>query len=190
MPTATGPTESTLPDGRPVSVVAVFGNDLITLTGSVPTQAAADELVAFADDFRLTPATVVNNLVVDPDVPVAGGIRIVELDSVHFVDDSDVITSGQARQLDRIVMLMTASPNLTLHVVGNTELSDEPTRNYVISQRRAESVVEYLVSHGIARSRLTTEPAGESNPLSLLATAEANSINSRTDFVFYGIVDG
>ncbi len=170
--------------------MAVFGNERITLSGAVPTRAAADELVAFAGNFSLTPATVINNLVVDPDAPTAGGIRVVELDSVHFVDDSDVITPDQARQLDRIVMVMNESPTLTLHVVGNTDQDGDPTRNYVISQRRAQAVVEYLVNHGIDRSRLTTEPAGESNPLSLLATAEANSINSRTDFVFYGILDG
>jgi len=170
--------------------MAVFEDDQITLTGAVPTQAAADELVAFAEEFRLTPATVTNNLIVDPDVPVAGGVRVVELDSAHFADDSDVILPDHARQLDRIVTVMTASPSLTLHIVGNTAQGGEPTRNYVISQRRAQSVVEYLVSNGIDRSRLTTEPAGESNPLSLEATVEADSINRRTDFVFYGILDG
>ncbi len=169
--------------------MAIFDDEQVTLTGAVPSQAAANRLVSFAEDFRLTPAPVINNLTIDPDAPPSGGIRVVELNSVHFVGDSEVITPDQARQLDRIVVVMTTSPHVVLHVVGNTDQSGEPTRNYVISQRRAQSVVDYLVNQGIDRSRLTTQPAGASNPLSLENTLEADSINRRTDFVFYGLLD-
>jgi len=172
-----------------VSVLAVFEEDQITLTGSVPSQAAADQLVAFAVGYRLTPAPVVINLTIDPDAPVAGGIRVVEFNSVHFVDDTAIISPDQAAELDRIVVIMNAQPGLTLHVVGNTDQLGEETRNFVISQRRADAVVNYLVDHGIDRSRLTTQPAGESNPLSADATEEANALNRRTDFVFYGLFD-
>jgi outer membrane protein OmpA-like peptidoglycan-associated protein len=169
-------------------VTAVFEDEQVTLTGAVPSQAAADRVVAVALGFRLTPATVVNNLTIDPDAPISGGVRVVEFNSVHFVDDTSVITPDQARQLDRIVVVMNAFPDAMVHVVGNTDQRGEETRNFVVSQRRAEAVVAYLVSQGIDRSRLTTQPAGESNLLSLEVTEEAHSLNRRTDFVFYGLL--
>ena len=48
---------------------------------------------------------------------------------------------------------------------GNTDQHGEETRNFVISQRRAEAVVDYLVAQGIDPARLTTQPAGESKAL-------------------------
>jgi outer membrane protein OmpA-like peptidoglycan-associated protein len=170
-------------------VTALFGDEQITLSGAVPSEETADRLVAFAADYRLSPAPVVNNLTIDPDAPVSGGLRVIELNSVNFVSDSDVITVDHARQLDRIVTAMTSFPNATVHVVGNTDQQGDETRNLVVSQRRAEAVVDYLVSQGIDRARLTTQPAGESNPLDSELTEEASAVNRRTEFVFYGLLD-
>ena len=57
------------------------------------------------------------------------------------------------------------------------------------SQRRAEAVVDYLVAQGIDPQRLTTQPAGESNPLSTEVSAAADALNRRTDYVIFGILD-
>ncbi len=159
-------TTSTLPDGRPVVATLTFSDDQVTLTGAVPSNDAASHLHALALDYRLTPATVVDNLTVDADLPADAGVRIVEHNSVHFVDDADSITPEHAQQLDRIVGLMGQFPAVEVHVVGNTDQRGEETRNFVVSQRRADAVVNYLVAQGVDPLRLTTQPAGESNPLS------------------------
>ena len=83
----------------------MFSDDLIMLTGSVPDEAAAARVLGLALDYRLTPASVVNNLTIDPDVPTDAGVRVVEHNAVHFVDDTDTITPEHAQQLDRIVGL-------------------------------------------------------------------------------------
>ena len=49
-----------MPDGRPISVSAVFMNDEITLTGAVPSDVAGDRLLALSGEYRLTPASIVN----------------------------------------------------------------------------------------------------------------------------------
>jgi len=182
-------TETTLPDGRRIAATAVFTDDQITLTGAVPTEAAVDRLVAVAQGFGITPATIVNNLTIDANAPADAGVRIVEHNSVHFIDDTETITPEHARQLDRIVVVMTAFPNLRVHVVGNTDQQGEETRNFVISQRRAEAIVNYLVVHGIDVGRLTTQPAGESNPLSTELSPAADALNRRTDYVIFGLLD-
>ena len=145
----TGVTETTLPDGRPISVTAVFMNDEITLTGAVPSDVAGDRLLVFSREYRLTPASIVNNVTIDPAVPADGGIRLIEYNSVHFAGDTNTITPEHAQQLDRIVAFMNASPNTRVHVIGNTDQHGGETRNFVISQRRAEAVVDYLVAQGI-----------------------------------------
>jgi outer membrane protein OmpA-like peptidoglycan-associated protein len=180
-------TESTLPDGRPVAVMAVFDDEWITLTGTVPTESAAAALERFALEFSLSGATVVDNLTIDPAASTSGGVRVVELNSVHFSGDSAVITAGHAQQLDRIAQIMIESPATRLHVVGNTDQHGDETRNYVVSQRRAEAVADYLATRGVDRSRITTQPAGESNPLSTQSGAEADALNRRTEYVFYGL---
>ena len=166
----------------------MFTDDQITLTGAVPSDAAASRLLALVLDYRLTPASVVNTLTIDPDVPTDAGVRIVELNSIHFVDDTDTITPEHAEQLDRIVAYMNEFPDAQVHVVGNTDLRGGETRNFVVSQRRAEAVVEYLVAQGIDPVRLTTQPAGESNPISTEASATADALNRRTDYVIFGLL--
>jgi outer membrane protein OmpA-like peptidoglycan-associated protein len=186
LPPSTVP--ETLPDGRPVPATIVFADDQVTLSGAVPSAEAADRLAAFATDYRLTAAPVVNELTIDPTVPASGGVRVVEFNSINFVGDDNVISPEHAQQIERVVAAMEADPQVTVHVVGNTDQQGDETRNFVVSQRRAEAVVGYLVSEGIDPARLTTQPAGATNPLRTDATPEADAINRRVDFVFYGLL--
>ena len=182
-----GVTETTLPDGRPISVTAVFTNDEITLTGAVPSDVAGKQLLVFAREYRLTPGSIVNNVTIDSAAPADGGIRLIEHNGVHFAGDTNAITPEHAQQLDRIVAFMNASPNTRVHVIGNTDQHGGETRNFVISQRRAETVVNYLVAQGIDPARLTTQPGGESNPLSTEFSPAADALNRRTDYVIFGL---
>ena len=166
----------------------MFTNDEITLTGAVPSDVAANQLLAFAREFGLTPASIVNNITIDSEAPAGGGLRVVEHNGVHFDGDTDAISAEHAQQLDRIVALMNAFPNTRIHVIGNTDQHGEETRNFVISQRRAEAVVDYLVAQGIDPARLTTQPAGESNPLSTEVGPAADALNRRTDYVIFGLM--
>ena len=167
----------------------MFTDDQVTLTGAVPSETAADRLLALVLDYRLTPATIVDELTIDADVSGDAGVRLVEHNSVHFVDDANEITPEHAQQLDRLVGLMGELPDIQVHVVGNTDANGEETRNFVVAQRRAEAVVGYLVAQGIDPLRLTTQPAGESNPLSTEVSATADALNRRTDYVIFGILD-
>ena len=119
----------------------------------------------FAADYRLTPAPVVNELTIDSNMPSTGGVRIVELNSINFVDDLDEITPEHAQQIERVLVTMAAFPNVTVHVVGNTDAQGDEVGNLAVSQQQAEAVAEYLVSNGVAPERVTTQAAGATNPL-------------------------
>ena len=164
----------------------LFDEQQVTLTGVVPDDDAVNRLTDFAADYRLTPAPVVNELSIDSNAPSTGGVRIVELNSINFVDDLDEISSEHAQQIERVLVTMAAFPNATVHVVGNSDAQGDDVGNLAVSQRRAEAVVDYLVSNGVAPERLSTQPAGATNPLRTDATPEADAINRRTEFVFFG----
>ena len=180
---------TTLPDGRPVTVTIVFENEQVTLTGTVPTGEAADRLDGACSRPSPFPGAVTNNLIIDPNTPTSGGVRIVELNSIHFVDDSARSPPITPHRSIASFQPWPRSRTAMVHVVGNTDLRGEETRNYVVSQRRAEAVVGYLVAQGIDPQRLTTQPAGESNPLSTEATPTADALNRRTDYVIFGLLD-
>src|SRR4029078_12162703 len=94
--------------------------------------------------------------------------------AANFVDDSSDLSPEQTQQLGRVVTAMKDDPALTLHVVGNTDLGGDPTLRFVVSQRRADAVINYLVAQGgIDGSRLTSEPGGQAPPTRTAPPAQA-----------------
>jgi OOP family OmpA-OmpF porin len=83
---------------------------------------------------------------------------------VFFDWDKSVLTADARRVLDQVI---TRERNNTqgLHLIGHADKSGPDTYNIKLSQRRADSVKAYLVSHGIAANRITTEARGERDPL-------------------------
>ena len=158
------------------------------LSGTVASRDDRDRLVLFVRTYWDTARAVDDELVIDPHASVFSGLRLVDLESAPFDDDSDVITPALAVQLDRLVSVMLGAPELSLHVVGNTDEAGDPTRNLVVSQRRANAVVNYLASRGVSWSRLTTQPAGESNPLEPELIGSASQLNNRTEVVVFGLI--
>lgn len=86
--------------------------------------------------------------------------------------------------LDDVVDVLNDHPEITLvEVQGHTDHRGSDSYNMELSQNRAQSAVDYLVSKGIASSRLRAVGYGESQPIATNATAEGMSQNRRTEFV-------
>jgi outer membrane protein OmpA-like peptidoglycan-associated protein len=175
-------------DGSPRPVVLIYDTDTITLTGQVPTQAAADRLVALAVANSQTPGTVVNNLVINPTVPIGVGVRVIELNSPRFPERSSTILPAHAAELDRVATVMNALPNLTVLVVGHADQRGSDVGNLAISDARAHAVVNYLIYVGISPSRLSARGVGASDLLAAGDDATSLALNRRTEFIFYGLL--
>jgi outer membrane protein OmpA-like peptidoglycan-associated protein len=180
----------TLPDGSPAPVVAVFGEDQITLTGAVRDEAAKDRLQALAvANAKPGQATNIANFVaIDPDVPAGVGVRVVELTSVRFPEGSAEILPAHAQELDRVVAIMNALPDVTALVIGHADQRGDAGRNYVLSAARAEAVVNYLAFSGVTPDRLASRAVGDTDLLTLNNDDAALALNRRTEFVFYGLL--
>ena len=180
----------TLPDGSPVPVLAIFDTDTITLSGTVPSQAAADRLSQLAIANSKTPAALVQFLAINPDVPANVGVRVLEMTSSRFPDGSSEILPEHGGELDRIGAVMNALPNTTVLVIGHADQRGSEAANFAVSEARARAVVSHLVDYGIDASRLSSRAVGEADLLSLNNDETALELNRRTEFVIYGTLIG
>jgi outer membrane protein OmpA-like peptidoglycan-associated protein len=86
-------------------------------------------------------------------------------------------------ELDRAVRLMKAVPSMQVEIAGYTDSVGTDAYNKDLSQRRANSVRDYLVKNGIQKSRITARGYGEDSPISTNDTEEGRADNRRVEFV-------
>lgn len=118
-----------------------------------------------------------------PPTPPPAGTEIAELQGAHFAFDSDKLTAEGEAVLDDAVATMNKYPSINVSVEGNTDSVGSDAYNMALGQRRADTVESYLVSKGIAASRLSTVSHGESKPAASNDTAEGRAANRRVELI-------
>jgi outer membrane protein OmpA-like peptidoglycan-associated protein len=73
---------------------------------------------------------------------------------------------------------------MSIRVEGNTDPSGDPGINQVLSQRRAQAIVDYLILRGVPKNRVVARGNGSSKPIAPNETAEGRALNRRTDVLF------
>lgn len=120
-----------------------------------------------------------------------------------FYDFNKATLRPESKQaLDKLVKTLNDNPNVTIELSAHTDSRGSDAYNEQLSQRRAESVVAYLIANGIAADRLTPKGYGESKPkftddvISALPENEQeqyHQMNRRTEFkvlrTTYGMFD-
>ena len=178
----------TMPDGTPQPVVAILGDDRITLVGAVPSEASARAVAELAIATSAFPGLPIDNqLTINPGVPLDHAVRVVELQSSWFAESSADVLPDRVTQLDRVVDVLNASPHLTLAVIGHTDQRGADESNLTLSRQRAEAVVAYIVNGGIDGGRLSALGRGEADPLTANDDAASLALNRRLEFVFVGL---
>jgi outer membrane protein OmpA-like peptidoglycan-associated protein len=107
--------------------------------------------------------------------------KVVELEGVHFAFDSAQITPEGRMILDEQAETLMDNPGLQVEITGHTDAIGTEAYNQDLSERRAQSVKEYLVSKGVAAGRLKTVGYGESRPIASNDTAEGRAENRRVE---------
>ena len=109
--------------------------------------------------------------------------RIDILEKVQFRTGSARIGKRSYRLLDQVVSVLRTHPDIArVQVEGHTDSVGGVRRNTELSQARAESVVAYLVAHGIDAPRLLPRGFGPSRPLASNATRTGREANRRVEF--------
>jgi outer membrane protein OmpA-like peptidoglycan-associated protein len=112
--------------------------------------------------------------------PNGDGI-LVNLPDVTFPVDSSTISPAMRAVLDDVAASMIRYPNSLIDVMGHTDSTGSDQYNLELSRRRAESVANYLVSRGVARSRIETLGYGEQYPVGDNTTVAGREQNRRVE---------
>ena len=96
--------------------------------------------------------------------PLANISAPVLVRNVFYEFDSAVLTPNSTQALDSLVDLLNENPNITIELASHCDYRGPDAYNERLSQRRAESVVHYLIDHGIAEDRLSPVGYGENRP--------------------------
>lgn len=108
----------------------------------------------------------------------------VALYGIHFEFDSDVVRPESDPTLAEIDTLLSKNPDLSLYVVGHTDMTGSLAYNMDLSSRRASAVVKALANRfGIDRDRLTPAGIGPLAPVAENGTAEGRALNRRVELV-------
>ena len=83
--------------------------------------------------------------------------------------------------LDVAAEALRACPNIRTEVEGHTDSIGSEVYNQALSQRRADSVADYLVDHGVSSGRLEAKGFGESNPIADNSTEDGRAQNRRVE---------
>ena len=98
---------------------------------------------------------------------------------VQFVTDSTRLLRRTLPELDTIARALIAMPDAHWEVQGHTDNVGTPEHNMILSRGRAQSVIDYLASHGVDRSHLMAMGFGENRPVVSNATVEGRAQNRR-----------
>ncbi len=109
--------------------------------------------------------------------------QVLILPEITFASGQATLTDGAKVMLDRVYESLRADPSMRLEIRGYTDSVGGAASNLNLSQRRAETVKDYLVRKGVAFERLRAIGYGEANPIAPNNTGEGKAKNRRIEFI-------
>ena len=163
----------------------------ITETQALPEAVVKSERSAKVERLGTTPATRLPALVGNIKAPVITSRQFgvvekakpVQLKNLYFDQSSPVIRPESFPELDQLAAMLTENPSLQLEIRGHTDNQGDFDLNVKLSRDRCQSVVDYLVSKGIAKNRLKAVGRGPIDSLVPNTSEENRKKNRRVEFV-------
>ena len=113
-------------------------------------------------------------------VPIEVGLTVT-LNNIYFDFGRTSLSSGSFEELDNVVRFFNENPGISFEIAGHTDRDGPEDYNLILSQGRAQAVVDYLVSHGVEASQLIARGYGETKPVDAGETRAAKSKNRRVE---------
>jgi outer membrane protein OmpA-like peptidoglycan-associated protein len=114
--------------------------------------------------------------------PISVG-EIVIMRNIFFDFDKDQLKSESVIELQQLISLLNENPTMKIEIRGHTDNVGTSQYNKVLSEKRAKSVYEYLIQHGISGSRLSYKGFGDTQPMADNQTDKGRALNRRTEFM-------
>lgn len=110
----------------------------------------------------------------------------IKINPIYFPFDKHYITQKAAEELDKIVTIMKTYPSIKITANSHTDFRGSDAYNLALSDRRANSTRQYIISKGIDSTRITAEGKGEKEPVENCdtnCTEEQHQLNRRSEFI-------
>jgi outer membrane protein OmpA-like peptidoglycan-associated protein len=104
-----------------------------------------------------------------------------QLTNVFYTTDSWQIKEESFDELNNLVRLLIENKDIVMEIGGHTDSTGSAEHNMTLSEKRALSVVEYLISKGVSPNRLRYKGYGNTQPIGDNNTAEGRQLNRRTE---------
>lgn len=114
-----------------------------------------------------------------PRNATVNGVGCWVLDSVLFDINKATIKPAFHLELDHVVGILNKTPDLKVEIQGHTCSLGSETYNQNLSEKRAKAIMDYLISKGIDKSRLSSKGYGELKPVQSNDTEEGRKANRR-----------
>ncbi len=154
--------------------ITIAGEEVLFQKGDAP------------DDFELTPTRIPA-----PDPQRTEGGTIPYLVHIYYDFDQSYIRDDAKPELEQLYTTMTMNPEIIIELGSHTDARGSKSYNKRLSQRRAEAVVKWLVSKGIARDRMVPVGYGETMTVNgckdfIPCSERDHQLNRRTEFRVIG----
>lgn len=101
---------------------------------------------------------------------------------VTFAYDSSALSATAQSNLDKLAKVLRDNPDTNINIYGHTDSRGTDEYNQGLSERRANSVRQYLISRGISSTRLFAMGVGEREPVATNDTDAGRAQNRRVEF--------
>lgn len=179
----------TLPDGTVAGngeSSAIDGSFKIVLPydKNYSIRASADHFFAISENLNLDSLVKAGYREIHKDLylaPIEIG-QVVRLNNVFFDFDKWDLRPESYVELNRVVELMTNNPSIEIEMSAHTDSYGSDEYNFKLSDERARSVREYILSKGIDPKRIVSQGYGETKPVVPNDTDENRQLNRRVEF--------
>lgn len=116
---------------------------------------------------------------------VGEGIAVTFASGLLYDFDSDVVRPEAQKNLQSLASSLNQYPGSDILIVGHTDSVGADAYNQALSERRASAAANYLVTQGVARSRVATRGVGETEPVETNSTDAGRQQNRRVAVAIY-----
>jgi outer membrane protein OmpA-like peptidoglycan-associated protein len=116
---------------------------------------------------------------------VEEGIAVSFDSGILFGFDSSSLRPEARENLEKLSEILSRDDETILMVVGHTDATGDENYNMRLSERRAQSAANYMISQGLSDSRVKTEGRGENEPIADNSSEEGQQENRRVEVAIY-----
>ena len=168
---------------EPTKIDAMLNGSELKLSGYVPTKTSLDNtLTGLRDNFN---GQVNSNLKVNRNFCDTVASNAQREGKINFETGKAVISPTSYELLNNIASAVKRCPEVVYEIGGHTDSTGNAAFNLKLSERRASSVVDYLVSAGLPAEQLKATGYGADRPIASNETEEGRSNNRRIEFTAY-----